>query len=87
MPRDHMQARLSSIAAMAALFSLSACGGAEPDSGPGAVTESEAQALDEAAEMLDARALPPEVLPNSGTATGAPLSADEEGAPQDSDDQ
>ncbi|MEP3051899.1 MAG: hypothetical protein ABJP48_04060 [Erythrobacter sp.] len=34
-----------------------------PDTGPGAVSEGEAAALDEAAEMLDARQLPPEAIP------------------------
>ncbi len=38
---------------------LSACGPGENDSGPGGVTVGEARALDEAAEMLDARQPPP----------------------------
>ena len=37
-----------------------ACGPAPNDPGPGGVTVGEAQALDEAAEMLDARNAPPE---------------------------
>lgn len=41
------------LAAGAAL--LAACGPADTDPGPGGVTVGEARALDEAAEMLDAR--------------------------------
>lgn len=37
------------------LATLSACGAAENDPGPGGVTVGEAKALDEAAEMLDER--------------------------------
>lgn len=37
-----------------------ACGPAPNDPGPGGVTVGEAQALDEAAEMLDERNIPPE---------------------------
>ena len=37
-----------------------ACGPAPNDPGPGGVTVGEAEALDEAAEMLDARNAPPE---------------------------
>ncbi|WP_108810951.1 hypothetical protein [Sphingorhabdus sp. Alg231-15] len=36
-------------------LSLAACGPAQNDPGPGGVTVGEAQALDEAAEMLDER--------------------------------
>lgn len=41
---------------------LAACGPADNDPGPGGVTVGEARALDEAAEMLDARRLPPEAI-------------------------
>ncbi|MEM9501780.1 MAG: hypothetical protein AAF941_08030 [Pseudomonadota bacterium] len=41
---------------------LAACDGAG-GSGPGGVSEGEARALDEAAEMLDAQRLPDEALP------------------------
>ncbi len=53
------------------ILALAACGGGGSDTGPGAVSEGEAQALDEAAEMLDERRLPPEVLP-----TAAPVIPD-----------
>ncbi|MEP3226682.1 MAG: hypothetical protein ABJO01_11955 [Parasphingorhabdus sp.] len=39
---------------------LMACGPAPNDPGPGGVTVGEAQALDEAAEMLDERNIPPD---------------------------
>ena len=41
---------------------LAACGPSDSDPGPGGVTVGEAKALDEAAEMLDQRRLPPEAL-------------------------
>lgn len=44
------------------LGALSACGPADNDPGPGGVTVGEARALDEAAEMLEARQLPPEEI-------------------------
>jgi hypothetical protein len=53
---------LASLAA-AALLALAACDGAGPNA-PGAVSKGEAQALEEAAEMLDQqRSLPPETIP------------------------
>ncbi len=51
------------VAAIAAMLALAACG----DSGgsaPGAVSEGEAKALEEAAEMLDERRLPDGVVPD-----------------------
>lgn len=45
-----------------AILGLAACGQGENDPGPGGVTAGEARALDEAAQMLDARKLPPEAL-------------------------
>lgn len=50
-------ARLS--LAVFVLATLSGCGGKDTDPGPGGVTKGEARTLDEAAEMLDARQLPP----------------------------
>ncbi|MEP2101121.1 MAG: hypothetical protein ABJP02_08185 [Parasphingorhabdus sp.] len=54
-----------------ALLSLVACGPAQNDPGPGGVTVGEAQALDEAAEMLDERNASPEE-PSSEKATQQP---------------
>lgn len=44
------------------LTGLAACGPAQNDPGPGGVTVGEAQALDEAAKMLDERNTPPESI-------------------------
>ncbi len=46
-----------------ALLSLSACGKADNEPGPGGVTAGEAKALDEAAQMIEDDRLPPEALP------------------------
>ena len=40
-------------------ISLAACGPAQNDPGPGGITVGEAQALDDAAEMLDERNIQP----------------------------
>ncbi len=66
------QARFSHLLMPFGLLCLSACSSSEPESGLGAVSEGEAQALDDAAEMLDARTLPPKVLPDVGSTTAAP---------------
>jgi hypothetical protein len=47
---------------LAPLILLTACGQADNDPGPGGVTVGEAKALDEAAEMIEQRRLPPEAL-------------------------
>lgn len=54
---------------------IAACGPADNDPGPGGVTVGEARALDEAAEMLEARRLPPEAIvtdPGEDAPTNAP---------------
>jgi len=56
----------------AALF-LTACGPADNEPGPGGVTVGEARALDEAAEMIEAKRLPPEA-----EAEESPVAADVE---------
>lgn len=50
------------IIALSLIALLAACGPADNDPGPGGVTVGEARALDEAAEMLEARRLPPEAI-------------------------
>ncbi len=58
-----------------ALFALPACSGYEEDTEPvGAVTQSEAEALDDAAEMIEQRRLPEGVVPPAApeTSTEAP---------------
>ncbi len=57
------------------VLTLAACNGGGSSTGPGAVSEGEAQALDEAAEMLDARQLPPEALPESPATVAPPEDA------------
>jgi len=63
------------ILALAPLALLAACGPSDSDPGPGGVTVGEAKALDDAAEMLDHRRLPPGAIATPGpssTATGEP---------------
>jgi hypothetical protein len=55
-----------------ALLALPACGPSDTDPGPGGVTVGEARALDEAAEMLEQRRLPPEALETGEDAAPAP---------------
>lgn len=57
--------------ALIALTMLAACGPSDSDPGPGGVTVGEARALDEAAEMIEQRRLPPGTLP-SPTPTATP---------------
>ncbi len=65
--------------ALAPILMLAACGAADNDPGPGGVTVGEARALDEAAEMLEARRLPPEAIVSSDGEGTEP--ADAEPAP------
>ena len=51
--------------ALLPLALIAACGPSDSDPGPGGVTVGEARALDEAAEMLEQRRLPPEALPSA----------------------
>ncbi|MDJ0978284.1 MAG: hypothetical protein QNI87_07090 [Erythrobacter sp.] len=54
-----------------AALPLAACsGGEQAGKGPGAISEGEKQALDKAAEMLDAQRLPDDALPPLGPAEG-----------------
>lgn len=54
------------------LLALPACGSSDSDPGPGGVTVGEARALDEAAEMLEQRRLPPETLETGENTASAP---------------
>lgn len=60
---------------------LAACDGGGPSGGPGAVSEGEARALDEAAEMLEERRLPEGVLPSTGSDIDAQATEDTEETP------
>lgn len=53
--------------AVAGLGLLAARGGADDGPGTGGVTVEEAEALDQAAQMLDSQRLPPEALDQPGT--------------------
>ena len=53
------------VLALPILALLGACGPSDSDPGAGGVTVGEARALDEAAEMLEQRRLPPEALPEA----------------------
>lgn len=63
----------------AGLLALAACSPADNEPGPGEVTVGEAKALNEAAEMIDARRLPAEAVPQpvaSATPSATGTSAD-----------
>jgi len=69
--------------ALPILALLAGCGPSDSDPGPGGVTVGEAKALDEAAEMLEQRRLPPEALPETApSASPSPTTAATEGAAQ-----
>lgn len=53
---------MKKILLIAIATATAACGQADNDPGPGGVTVGEARALDEAAEMIEAKRLPPEAL-------------------------
>ncbi|GGY99971.1 hypothetical protein GCM10011614_13730 [Novosphingobium colocasiae] len=52
---------------MLAVLALAGCAKADNEPGPGGVTMGEARALDDAAQMLDARRPPPELYAPSRT--------------------
>ena len=66
------------------LLLLGACDSGTGGTGPGAVSEGEARALDEAAEMLEERRLPDGALPPTGTEN--PQAAAEQ-APEEAGEQ
>ena len=66
-----MKVHLRQGASIVALLMLAACDGGGTTSGPGAVSEGEARALDEAAEMLEERRLPEGALPPGETSPAA----------------
>ena len=72
MPRRHLP-HLLGLAAL--LPALAACGdgGAEA---PGGVSQGEAEALEDAADMLDERRLPPEALPPGSAAPSGAAAAE-----------
>ncbi|WP_374407655.1 hypothetical protein [Pelagerythrobacter sp.] len=66
---------MTRIALLAPLVLLAACEPADNEPGPGGVTVGEAKALDEAAEMLEQRRLPPEAMGRDTTAEDEPATA------------
>lgn len=52
---------------------LAACGQTNEEAGPGGVSAGEAEALDDAAEIIEARRLPVEAFPENTANNGAPL--------------
>lgn len=63
--------RAAPVLLLAACMPLAACSDGAAEAA-GGVSEGEAQALDEAAEMLDQRSLPPEALPSEAGPPPAP---------------
>lgn len=62
--------RYRAILALAPAIFLAGCGSSDSQAGPGGVTANEAQALDEAAEMIEERRLKPDEAEN-GQAEGS----------------
>ena len=66
------------------LGAIAACGPADNDPGPGGVTVGEARALDDAAEMLEARRLPPEaIVTEPGVDAPTDASPENDAAPEE----
>jgi hypothetical protein len=64
---------------------LASCGSNDTDPGPGGVTVAEAKALDEAAEMIDARKPPAEALKEGAPASATPADTAPDTAPASSE--
>ncbi len=60
---------------LSGMLLLASCGGGPNDPGVGGVTQGEADALNDAASMLDQSAPPPSVLNNTASATPAPAAS------------
>ena len=63
--------RMKAVLVLAATCLLAACGQGDNEPGPGGVTVGEAKALDEAAEMLEQRRMPPEAVQPTAAPTPA----------------
>ena len=59
--------RLALLPALASIFALTACSSADDDAGPPPVTQEEAEALEDAASMLEEQRLPDEPNPDDVT--------------------
>ena len=62
--------RKRALSACTLALAIAACGPSENDPGPGGVTVGEAQALDEAAAMLEDRKLPADAIGSGPAETG-----------------
>ncbi|TMM48365.1 hypothetical protein [Qipengyuania marisflavi] len=62
--------------ALAGLIALAACSGSDEPADPTAITANEAQALDEAAEMIEQRRLPEGTVPAEAGAQDAAAAAE-----------
>lgn len=67
---------MRSFAPLPLIALLAACGPNETDPGKGGVTVAEERALDEAAEMLEERRLPPEALETAAVSGEQPAPAE-----------
>lgn len=67
--------------AMAGLALLAGCGGGDDGPGTGGVSVEEAEALDQAAEMLDSQRLPPAALDEAADAPGTDLAPEPAASP------
>ncbi|MEO9461634.1 MAG: hypothetical protein ABJ242_02765 [Marinomonas sp.] len=68
-----MKNRQLAVAALILSLTLAACGQEDEEAGPGGVSAGEAEALDAAAEIIEARRLPVDALPDDAANSGAPL--------------
>lgn len=59
-----------------AALAVVSCGPSDNDPGPGGVTVGEARALDDAAEMIEARRVPPDALPQAPSENQAARTAE-----------
>lgn len=66
-------ARLAQALALAGISLLAACGSSDDGPGTGGVSVEEAEALDQAAEMLDSQRLPAEALEEAADQPGTDL--------------
>ena len=69
--RKHIQLPIAALCLLT-LGGLSACSD-DNEPGPGGVSEGEAAALDDAAEIIEARRLPEDALPAPAEGSGVPL--------------
>ncbi len=79
----HSRAKTSAAIAAALAVALAACDGSPAQDNPGAVSEGEAKALEDAADMLDEQRLPDGVLPVIEPPQAAPAESEPPATSQD----